>query len=322
MLKKFEGSGFNENLLVGTKTRDDAGVYKISEDFALCQTVDFITPPVNDPYAFGAISAANSLSDIYAMGGEPFSALNLLCFPEDGLEGWVMEKIIEGALEKLNEAGVVVLGGHSIKDEEPKFGLSVSGKVHPDKIWRNRGLKPGDRLILTKELGTGVLFNKNKKFGLDKAVYDSLIKSTTQLNSGLVNKLKSIEIHACTDITGFGLLGHSSEMLEEKLGINLYFSKLPILKGAFEAYEEGVKTGANSGNKKICQDFLYIDPKLSKHQEQIFLDPQTSGGLLFSVPEKEAKRALKIIRSQGFNNASIIGDVVSVEDGPQINLKV
>ncbi|HBL56793.1 MAG TPA: selenide, water dikinase SelD, partial [Deltaproteobacteria bacterium] len=233
----------DQKVLVGFDTSDDAGVYLLSDEQALVFTADFITPPVDDPYLFGQIAAANSLSDIYAMGGKPLSCLNLVGFPSDKLGNEILEGIVTGALQKITEAGAVLLGGHTTDNDEPIFGLAVTGLVHPEKIWRNTGAKPGDQLILTKALGSGVLFNANLKNLVSEKALGDCLDSLIELNKTAAEVLAKFEIHAATDITGFGFAGHALEMLPgSELTFNFSLDEIPILSEAGEMYERGVTT--------------------------------------------------------------------------------
>lgn len=305
-------------VLVGPGTSDDAGVYRMSADQALVQTVDFITPPLDDPRAFGRIAAANSLSDVWAMGGTPITALNLVCFPSE-LPVEMLRDILRGGAEKAAEAQTAIVGGHTIRDKEPKYGLSVTGIVHPDRIWRNRGARAGDRLLLTKAVGTGVLFNANRKEPLAEDVLRALQASAERLNryAALALIREDIPIHAVTDITGFGLAGHAAEMVG-RMRIHLDMDALPALPGARDAYRRGVSTGANRSNRIYAGATLEI---LSSGEEpahdhlQLAFDPQTSGGLLIAVPEHAAERALQIVREAGDEIAALVGSVHESDPG-------
>ena len=300
------------NLLVGTETADDAGVYRLNDDTALVLTADYITPPVDDPYLFGQVAAANALSDVYAMGGRPIAALNLVGFPSDQLPLEMLERIIAGALSKIHEAGAVLAGGHSTEDEEPKFGLSVTGVVHPDKIWRNVGALPGDRLVLTKPLGSGVLFNANRKGWVSRAALDACLAHLTTLNRRAAEVLAGFTVHACTDVTGFGLAGHGFEMAKGS-GVTLAIALegLPVMDESLEMYRRGVTTGVNGTNRALVTGQLRCEREFPPWQEEILFDPQTSGGLLVSVPEAEAEAVLAALHAGGVPDAVPVGEVLS-----------
>jgi len=299
------------NLLIGFENADDAAVYRLTDEIAMIHTIDFITPPVDDPYWFGQIAAANSISDIYSMGGIPLTALNVVMFPSKILDMGVLKEILRGGNDKVIEAGASLVGGHSVDDEEPKFGLCVNGKVHPEKILTNKGAQPGDALILTKPLGTGVLFNAVRSNKFDFKNLESLIlPSVAALNKNAIEAALDYPINACTDITGFGIIGHCLEVAKASaVEIRLSFNSLPIYPGALEMYQKGETTGSNKGNKKLSQDFLRIQRKIKSPQKEILFDPQTSGGLLFSLPELTAQKLLESLHLKGIHDARIIGKI-------------
>jgi len=301
-------------LLVGMETEDDAGVYQLNGDTALVLTADFITPPVDDPYVFGQVAAANSLSDVYAMGGRPLACLNLVAFPSKKLPLADLERIIAGAISKISEAGAVLAGGHSIEDEEPKFGLAVTGLVHPERIWRNSTARPGDRLILTKPVGSGVLFNANLKDRVSPADLEDCLEVITALNKKAAEVLAGFEVHACTDITGFGLAGHLFEMARGAgLTFRLELEGLPVMSGALEAYRAGVTTGANDSNRQLVSPHTRIESRLPAQHLEILYDPQTSGGLMAALPASQAGEALKKLHEAGLDRAAIVGEVTEQE---------
>ena len=307
----------DEKVIVGFETFDDAGVYRLNDEQALVSTVDFITPPVDDPFVFGQIAAANSLSDIYAMGGVPISCLNLVGYPSDKLEPEILEKILSGALERVHQAGAVLLGGHSIEDEEPKFGLAVTGLVHPDLVWRNNRARPGDRLILTKPLGSGVLFNANLKGWVSRKALDTCIEILAELNDKSAEAMKGFNVHAVTDITGFGLAGHCLEMAQGSgVTIEVEFENLPFMQEAREMYERGISTRANGSNRRMVEAHVSFPESRSPNDHEILLDPQTSGGLLASVPKEEAEALLNRLHQSGITHASVIGRVLPREEKP------
>ena len=307
----------DENLLVGYQTSDDAGIYKISDELALVTTADFITPPVNDPYVYGQIAAANALSDVYAMGGEPKVCLNLLCFPSTILPPENLEQIVAGALSKITEAGAVLAGGHSVEDTEPKFGLSVIGLVHPDKFWTNAGAREGDALVLTKPLGSGVLFNANLKRWVSAGAMQACVDALVQLNKEAAEVMKRYEIHAATDVTGFGLGGHSLEMAKaSKMKLRLRMDDLPLFDEALAMYEKGMSTGVNQHNEKLIADYLAYENDYSAIQRQMLLDPQTSGGLLVALPADQAGELVQELSGIPTPCAAIVGEVLNGSDSP------
>ncbi len=298
------------NLLVGFETSDDAGVYRLNAETALVTTADFITPPVDDPFLFGQIAAANALSDVYAMGGKPITCLNLVGFPSDQLAPEILHGIVAGALDKITEAGAVLAGGHTTEDEEPKFGLSVTGIVHPERYWSNAGAQPGDVLILTKPIGSGVLFNANLKKWVSEDALNQCLQLLTTLNKVAAETLSRFEVHAATDITGFGLAGHTMEMAKgSKVTIKIDTTAVPIMAEAQEMYERGMTTGVNLTNRALIEADTRFEREMPKKHQEIFIDPQTSGGLLVAVPESEGKTILQNLHEASVSHAQIIGSV-------------
>lgn len=275
-------------LIVGFHGADDAGVVRLDDERALVQTVDFFTPVVDDPHTYGRIAAANALSDVYAMGGVPLSALNILCFPEGALPEWVLEAILAGGQDAVTESGALLVGGHSVRDKELKFGMSVTGVVHPERCWTNAGAQPGDCLILTKALGTGVLTTALKRGVVDRAAIEPAVRSMAALNRGARDAAVEGVVHGATDVTGFGLGGHGWEMARAS-GVTLEFwwSSLPLLPGALEAAEAGAVPGGTKKNRRYPGDRLTVDPACPSVATDLLLDPQTSGGLLLAVPASE-----------------------------------
>ena len=279
---------------------------------ALVTTADFITPPVDDPYLFGQIAAANSISDIYAMGGKPLTCLNLVGFPADKLGPEILHGIVEGALSKITESGAVLAGGHTTDDEEPKFGLSVTGIVHPQKYWRNVGAKPGDVLILTKPIGSGVIFNANLKNWVSEQALEECIQTITTLNKQAAVVMADFDIHAVTDITGFGLGGHALEMAEGSgVTLEIRTDDVPIMREALEMYQKGMRTGVNAANRALIEESTHFEKSLPAWHEEIFVDPQTSGGLLMSLPASQSESLLEALRNSGVTKAQIVGNVKS-----------
>lgn len=306
----------DDNLLVGIETSDDAAVYKISDDIALIQTLDFFTPIVDDPYTFGQIAAANSLSDIYAMGGTPMVALNIVCFPSC-LPIEVLGEILKGGADKVIEAGAVIVGGHSVDDNEPKYGLSVTGKVHPDKILRNYGAKVGDVLILTKPLGIGIINTAIKGDIVSKSAYDEAVKVMSTLNKYAGEIISRHEVHACTDVTGFGFMGHAYEMASASgIKIKVYKDKIPYIKEAEEYASMGLVPAGSYSNRAYIEGYYELKG-IPEWMEDILFDPQTSGGLLVSCSKDEAYKILQEGSSLEFKPV-IIGEVCENSEGKMI----
>ncbi len=298
------------NLLVGFETGDDAAVYRLSPDISVISTVDFITPPVNDPYWFGQIAAANAISDVYAMGGRPVTALNLVMFPTKKLDMGYLKEILRGGNDKVMEAGASMAGGHSVDDNEPKYGLAVTGVVHPEHILTNCCAREGDALILTKPLGTGVLFNACRSQKLPFKELEPLLPLIASLNGKAMETALCFDIRACTDVTGFGIAGHALEMARGcGMQINLLFGRLPVLPNALEMYRKGETTGSNRPNRKISEGFLKIDTQISAAEEELLFDPQTSGGLLISVKNSHAAPLIERLKDAGIESAVCIGEV-------------
>jgi selenide,water dikinase len=297
---------------VGLDGADDAGVYRISDDLAMIQTVDFFTPIVDDPFWFGKIAAANALSDIYAMGGEPKTAMNLVAFPSAQMELSILRTILEGGLETMKEAGVALLGGHSVQDKELKYGLSVTGFVHPDKVIQNTGLKPGDQLILTKPIGTGIVNTAIKGGIASPQIIESVTRLMATLNNVAAKVMKTFPVSACTDITGFGLLGHLAEMLSNtSTGIRLDSKAIPIIPEAIEYARSGFIPGGAFKNKAFRSSMVTLAPHIDTLLVDILFDPQTSGGLLMGVDKSVAEDLLEALKDDGVTESAIIGDVVS-----------
>jgi selenide,water dikinase len=301
---------YSPKVLVGFETSDDAGVYKLNAEQAIVTTADFITPPVDDPYLFGQVAAANSLSDIYAMGGTPLTCINLVAFPSDKLESDVLQDILAGAQSKISEAEAFLVGGHSTEDEEPKFGLAVTGVVHPNRIWRNSTAQVGDQLILTKPLGSGVLFNANLKGWVSRQAMDECLNTLITLNKKAAAILSAFDVHAATDVTGFGMAGHSLEMARGAgHTFEIQIDQLPVMREALSMYERGMTTGVNTANRMLVgKDTRFVQDIPPWHQE-IVMDPQTSGGLLVAVEPGQAEAALDLLRKGGNIDAAIIGKV-------------
>ena len=298
-------------MLVGFETSDDAAVYRVTNEIALISTVDYITPPVDDPYWFGQIAAANSLSDVYAMGGKPMTALNLVMFPSKILDMGILKEILSGGSQKVKEAGASMSGGHSVDDNEPKYGLAVTGCVHPDRVLTNQGCRPGDALILTKPIGTGVLFNAARSGKLPYPQLEALLPRVAALNRQAMEVALNFEIHACTDITGFGILGHSLEMARGSgLQIDLAFNRLPLYPNALEMYKKGENTGSNKANRRLAEGSWDATADLTFEEEELLFDPQTSGGLLIAVPADQSDDLLTGMKNAGIETAAPVGNVI------------
>jgi selenide,water dikinase len=302
------------NLLVGFNGADDAAVYRLDDERALVLTVDYFTPIVDDPFDFGRVAAANALSDVYAMGGTPFIALNIAAFPEGELRPEVLAEILKGGAAVAREAGVVVAGGHTVSDREVKYGMSVVGMIHPGRIVKNGGACPGDALVLTKPLGTGVLATKLKAGRLDDASYAALVGSMTLLNKRASEIMREHEVHACTDITGFGLLGHALEMAEASgVTLEIAASQVPVLPGAIEAIEERFIPGGARTNRNFVYDSMKWAVPKNETLDHLLVDPQTSGGLLVALPEARSKAFVAALRTT-YPNAAVVGRVSAAGD--------
>jgi selenide,water dikinase len=289
-------------------------VYRLSADAAVISTVDFITPPVNDPYWFGQIAAANSLSDVYAMGGRPILALNLVMYPSKALDMGLLKEILRGGHDKVVEAGACMAGGHSVDDNEPKYGLAVTGVVHPERIWTNAGARPGDALVLTKPLGTGVLFNANRSGKLPYRDLEALLPDIAALNGPALEAACRFDVHAATDITGFGLLGHCLEMARaSNARVHVSYRSLPFYPHAAAMYRRGETTGSNPANRKAVEGSWELCLKLSVVEAELLFDPQTSGGLLLSVPDPQADELVRSLRAAGVGAAARIAEVTAGE---------
>jgi selenide,water dikinase len=302
------------DLLVGISTGDDAGVFRLSDDIAIVNTVDFFTPVVDDPFTYGQISAANALSDVYAMGGVPRTALNIVCWPQSGLPGTLLTDILRGAADKAREAGVVIVGGHTVADEEVKFGMAITGVIDPRRIVRNIGAQVGDALVLTKALGTGILMTAFKRDAIDNEndAYQAAVRSMTQLNAAAASAMLKYDVHAATDVTGFGLVGHALKMAEGS-GVTFVFeeSDLPLLPGVLEQCRAGMIPGGGERNREYYAPSVRISDEVAEEIATITFDPQTSGGLLIAIPEKQSLELVAELQNCGHREAAIVGRVVA-----------
>ena len=298
------------------ETADDAGVYILTEEIALIQTLDFFTPIVNDPYTFGQIAAANSLSDVYAMGGRPLTALNIVCYPSQTVPKEVLQAVLAGGLDKIHEAGALLVGGHSVDDTELKYGLSVTGVVHPQRVLTNAGARAGDRLILTKPLGTGIIATAMKGRVASPEAEAQAVAVMTALNRTAAECLEGFAVHAATDITGFGLLGHALEMAAgSKVELTLFASWLPILEFAREYAAMGLVPAGTFANRNFCEKSLKVAPGLDAVSLDLLADAQTNGGLLLAVAGEQAQDLLAGLHHRGVAAAAIIGEVTAFGPG-------
>ncbi|MCB0727918.1 MAG: selenide, water dikinase SelD [Ignavibacteriae bacterium] len=304
----------NENVLVGFEGKDDAGVYKINDKLALIHTTDFFTPVVDDPFIFGQIAAANALSDVYAMGGVPINALNILAFPQkEDLS--ILREILKGGSDKINESGAVIIGGHSIDITNIVYGMAVTGTIDPENIKGNNTAKPGDKLILTKALGTGILNNAIKFSFLEKKIYDQLISSMTRLNKNASECMLRLNANACTDITGFGLAGHSMQMAKaSNVVIRFEMDLLPVMEGTDEAIKDNYLTRGDRSNREYTKNSVISTGTVNKNLEHLAYDPQTSGGLLISVPAENATMLLLELEKGGDIFSKIVGEISEPSD--------
>lgn len=302
----------NPDLLVGIETSDDAGVFRLTDELALVQSVDFFTPIVDDPYEYGRIAAANALSDIWAMGATPLTALNLVGFPVDKVDGSVLAEILRGGAETVAEAGVTLVGGHSIDDAEPKYGLAVTGTVHPDRIWRNSGAQVGDVLVLTKPIGIGAITTGIKNDTTSAEVAAASIAVMTRLNRDAYQAAQAVTVHAATDVTGYGLLGHALEMARgSQVGLQIRVADVPVLDGARELIERGVYPGGTKKNLAAVREFVDFAPAVSEVDQVLLCDAVTSGGLLLAVPAEQLDTLLERLAAAGTLAKAVIGEVVS-----------
>ena len=304
------------NLITGMEKAEDAGVYKLSEDLAVVQTLDFFTPIVDDPCVFGQVAVANALSDVYAMGGKPLTAMNIVCFPIKTMDISILRDIMAGGLDKMREAGVTLVGGHSVEDQELKYGLSVTGIIHPDRVIQNTGARQGDRLILTKPLGVGIINTALKGGMADEATVAQAIACMTTLNRRAAELMQETGVSACTDITGFGLLGHACEMIEgAEVGMVIDADKVPYLPAAKGFAEMGLVPGGLHRNRNFRAHMVEIGKEIPVYLADILFDPQTSGGLLISVAAAKAPTLIGRMRDEGISEAAIIGEIVAEPKG-------
>jgi selenide,water dikinase len=295
---------------------DDAGVYKISDDLAIIQTIDFFTPIVDNPYDFGQIAVANALSDVYAMGGKPLTAMNVVCFPIKKLDISVLQDILKGGIDKMMEAGVILVGGHSIDDAELKYGLSVTGVVHPEKMIANDGARVGDKLILTKPLGTGIISTALKAGKVNKDLVAVITKSMATLNKIASEHMQKVGVNACTDITGFGFLGHACQLIENSdTGMKVNSRSIPVFAEVAEFAKKGLCPGGLRRNMEFYGKLVEFSGQVPDYMRDILLDPQTSGGLLISVAAEKAELLLSRLKKAGISEVAIVGEIISQPAG-------
>lgn len=310
----------HKDLIVGTETADDAGVFRLRPDLAIVNTVDFFTPMVDDPFVFGQVAAANALSDVYAMGGDPRTALNIVAFPVNTLDIRYLGEILRGGAERVKAARAVVLGGHSIIDPELKYGLSVTGVIHPARVLRNVGARVGDAFVLTKALGTGIVTTGLKRRKARTVAVDAAIASMITLNQTAAAVMRDFPVHACSDVTGFGLLGHAREMAGDSLTIELDSTKLPLLPDAPELAEQGCITGGCARNRKFLHDKVEVAEAIRTGLKEVAFDPQTSGGLLIAVSRSRAEPLVSALRARGVRRATIVGHALAREGQTSVRL--
>lgn len=301
----------DENVIIGLDRADDAGVYRISDELALIQTVDFFTPIVDDPYWFGQIAAANALSDVYAMGGEPRTAMNLVAFPVKDMDLSILRQILQGGIDKLKEAGVVLMGGHSIEDKELKYGLSVTGVIHPDQVLAKKNVRPGDCLVLTKRLGTGIVNTAVKAALAPEELADRVTHLMAALNRDAARIMTGFDVGACTDVTGFGLLGHLAEMVEGSgTCVQIDSSKVPVIAMALEFASMGLIPAGAHNNRSFREKMIDVADGVPRELLDVLFDPQTSGGLLISVRENQSADLVAALKDGGVDDAAFIGKIM------------
>ena len=302
----------NPDMLVGTETSDDAGVFRLRPDLAIVNTVDFFTPIVDDPYVFGQISATNALSDVYAMGGDPKTTMNIVCFPKGKMDMEILAEILKGGADKVIESGAVVIGGHSVMDEELKYGMAVTGVIHPDKIFRNVGVQEGDVLVLTKPLGTGIVTTALKNGRASQESVDEAVTSMTTLNATASLIMRDFPVHACSDVTGYGILGHAFEMATGS-GVTLVIesTQMPIMRSAPELAEKGYLTGGCKRNRDYLKDKITIEPSVREGLVEVAIDPQTSGGLLIALAKRHAAKLIAELEAANVMVAAEVGYATS-----------
>ena len=322
IVKDFAGAAKKDpNLIVGFETGDDAGVYRLTDDVALVQTVDYITPVIDDPYLFGQVAAANSLSDVYAMGGRPLTAMNLCNFPARGIDLASLRRILEGGHSKIQEAGATLVGGHTVRDDELKYGLSVTGVIDPKRVMTNTGARPGDHLVLTKPIGSGVVITGHRRGLVEDKLLERVVNWMAMLNRQACEAMLEFHPHACTDVTGFGLSGHAIGIARgSNARLRMRFKDIPKYEESLALIGQGVTTGVTASNLEMTQGFLTFSGKFTEEETWLIVDPQTSGGLLISLPAEEAPRLVDRLRKDGNEVATVIGEVLAADDAPGLEI--
>ena len=322
IVKEFAGAAKSDpNLIVGFETSDDAGVYRLNDDLALVQTVDYITPVVDDPYLFGQVAASNSLSDVYAMGGRPLTAMNLCNFPARGIEKADLRRILEGGYSKMQEAGATLVGGHTVRDDELKYGLSVTGLIDPKRVMTNTGARPGDALVLTKPIGTGVIITGSRRGVTSPESLDKAVRWMAALNKDACETMLEFDPHACTDVTGFGFSGHAVGIARgSDVRMRVRFDALPKYDESIDLIGQGIATSVTASNLQVVKEYLTFSGTFTEEETWLIVDPQTSGGLLISLPEDQAPKLVDRLRAKGNEVAAVIGEVV--ESGGKPGLEI
>ena len=318
IVKEFAGAAKTDpNLLVGFETGDDAGVYRLTDDLALVQTVDYITPVVDDPFLFGQVAAANSISDVYAMGGRPLTAMNCCNFPAKNIDKASLRRILEGGFSKIKEAGATLVGGHTVRDDELKYGLSVTGLIDPRRILTNAAARPGDHLVLTKPIGTGVIITGYRRGAVSEELLMRAVNWMAALNRVACETMLEFDPHSCTDITGFGLSGHALGMAKaSNVRMRMRFKDIPKYDESLDLIGQGVATSVTGSNLQVAQDYMTFSGPFSDDEKWLIVDPQTSGGLFISLPAEQAPILVARLRERGNPVAAVIGEVVPADGRP------
>jgi len=322
IVKEFAGAAKTDpNLLVGFETGDDAGVYRLSDEVALVQTVDYITPVVDDPFLYGQVAAANSISDVYAMGGRPLTAMNLCNFPARNIDKASLRRILEGRFSKIKEAGATLVGGHTVRDDELKYGLSVTGLIHPKRILTNAAARPGDYLVLTKPIGTGVIITGFRRGLVSDELLMRAVDCMAALNRVACETMLEFDSHACTDVTGFGLSGHALGMAKgSDVRMRIRFKDVPRYEESLDLIGQGVATSVTASNMQAAGDLLTFSGNFTDEEKWLIVDPQTSGGLLISVTADQAPKLVARLRERGNRVAAVIGEVVAAGGRPGLEI--
>ena len=322
IVKEFAGAAKTDpNLLVGFETGDDAGVYRLSDEVALVQTVDYITPVVDDPFLYGQVAASNSISDVYAMGGRPLTAMNLCNFPARNIDKASLRKILEGGFSKIKEAGATLVGGHTVRDDELKYGLSVTGLIHPKRILTNAAARPGDHLVLTKPIGTGVIITGFRRGLASDELLMRAVDWMAALNRVACETMLEFDPHACTDVTGFGLSGHALGMAKgSNVRMRIRFKDVPRYEESLDLIGQGVATSVTASNMQAAGDFLTFSGNFTDEERWLIVDPQTSGGLLISLPADQAPTLVARLRERGNRVAAVVGEVVPADGRPGLEI--